>query len=283
MIFSITYRWPSYISSTGSVVTWNVSDKTALRLVEQVLVPAAIDGRLSEMEVEDLEYVEDATKETSAIIGDTIILGTQASPGADEVSGGGSPLVQSHEADITLAKTAFSSGLARSTKLSVLENSLERYFESTRMIPSTLSAGSQLRFTRAFILRKTGELLHLRAQLNLYSEITDSLPDVFWDSRYELGLETYYDQVGRALDVSIRIKTLNEKMDYASEIAAVLRERLSEKHSTQMEWYIIGLIAIEVCFGAIHIWQEFKGSWTSSNISMPANVQLASAYEKGDD
>jgi uncharacterized Rmd1/YagE family protein len=135
--------------------------------------------------------------------------------------------------DTTLAKIAFSSGLARSTKLGVLEALLSKYFESTRSIPILLSKGSRLPFNRQFMLQKTGQLLELRAQLNHYSELTDSLPDLFWDTRHELGLEGIYNQVGRALDIGVRIKTLNEKMDYAQEISTILRQTLSEKHSIQ--------------------------------------------------
>lgn len=160
------------------------------------------------------------------------------------------------QVDTILAKIAFSSGLARSTKLAVLETLLSNYFDSTRSIPTMLSRGSRLPFTRSFILRKTGQLLSVRAQLNLYSELTDSLPDLFWDSRHELGLEGYYDQVGRALDVGVRIKVLNEKMDYAQEIASVLRERLSEKHGLILEWMIIALITVEVGFEILRLWKE---------------------------
>ena len=150
--------------------------------------------------------------------------------------------------DTTLAKIAFSSGLARSTKLAVLETALTSYFESTRNIPALLSQGAGVPLGRRFILQKTGELLSLRARLNHYSELTDSLPDIFWDSRAELGLEGYYDQVGRALDVNVRIRTLNQKMDYAQEIATVLREMSSEQHGTRLELIIILLIAVEVVF-----------------------------------
>lgn len=125
---------------------------------------------------------------------------------------------------------------------------LGKYFESTRTIPTLLSKGTKLPFNRRFMMQKTGELLELRAQLNHYSELTDSLPDLFWDSRHELGLEGYYDQVGKALDVGVRIKTLNEKMDYAQEIASILRQNMSEKHSIHLEWIIIILIAVEVAF-----------------------------------
>ncbi|KAK3718741.1 hypothetical protein LTR37_004960 [Vermiconidia calcicola] len=239
-----------FVFPSGSVVTWNVSEKVAHHLVEKLLLPAAENSHHPDkLEAEDLEYLEDPSRETSAIIGDTIILGTAAL--SDQPSGEKRP-----QLDTLLAKIAFSSALARSTKLAVLENTLSTYFHSTRSIPSTLTSGSSPNFTRSFILRKTGELLHIRAQLNLYSELTDSLPDIFWDSPHELGLENYYEQVGRVLDVGKRIRVLNERMDYASEIARVLRERLSERHGHALEWVIIWLIVIEVAYGSLHLWRE---------------------------
>jgi len=252
-----------FVFPSGSVVTWNVPENVAHSIVERILPHAAENGHLDKLEAEDLEYLEDPTRDTSKIVGDTIILGTRPPAFVDKQQQQQPDLDtpppttrQELEVDTILAKIAFSSALARSTKLAVLENSLNQYFATTRSIPTTLSHGKPLSFTRAFILRKTGELLSIRAQLNLYSELTDSLPDLFWDSPHELGLEGYYEQVGAALDVGVRIKILNEKMDYAVEIAAVLRERLSEKHSTGLEWMIIVLIMIEVGFGVVHLWQE---------------------------
>ena len=99
--------------------------------------------------------------------------------------------------------------------------------------------------------------MNIRAQLNLYSELTDSMPDIFWDSRHELGLGEYYDQLGRALDVGVRIRVLNEKIGVAQEIASVLRESLSEKHGLRLEWAIIALIAVEVVL-------EFYRHWTDA-------------------
>lgn len=206
---------------------------------------------MDNLETEDLEFVEDPQRENSSIKGDTIILGTRSTDQGPETS-----RTNQQSVDTVLTKVAFSSGLARSTKLAVLESLLSNYFESTRTIPTLLSQGSRLPFTRDFVLRKTGQLLSVRAQLNLYSELTDSLPDLFWDSRHELGLEGYYEQVGRALDVGIRIKLLNEKMDYAQEIASVLRERLSETHGLRLEWIIILLIAVEVGFEVLRLWKE---------------------------
>ncbi len=261
-----------FIFPSGTVVVWDVPESIASELVAHILVPATRHPHLDRIETEDLEYIEDVHKENSIVKGDTIILGTKgqtSSSGGDQQAFFSGSLDEKgqHSLDdtsrkhpstvnIILAKIAFSSGLARSTKLAVLETLLSDYFESTRLIPMMLSKGSRLPFTRSFILRKTGQLLSVRAQLNLYSELTDSLPDIFWDSRHELGLEGYYDQVGRALDVGVRIKLLNSKMDYAQEIASVLRERLSEKHGLTLEWMIIALITIEVAFEVIGLVRE---------------------------
>ncbi len=240
-----------FVFPSGTVVSWALPEGFTSFLATRTLLPAAEGAHIDNLETEDMEYVEDAQRENSSIQGDTIVLGTKPSDGTPESQSGGHQSV-----DTVLTKVAFSSGLARSTKLAVLETLLASYFESTRTIPTLLSQGSRLPYTRDFILRKTGQLLSVRAQLNLYSELTDSLPDLFWDSRHELGLEGYYEQVGRALDVGIRIKLLNEKMDYAQEIASVLRERLSETHGLRLEWIIILLIAVEVGFEVLRLWKE---------------------------
>ncbi|KAL1884154.1 hypothetical protein VTK73DRAFT_6823 [Phialemonium thermophilum] len=233
-----------FVFPSGTVVTWSLPLDVGNTLATKHLLAAAEDPHVDRMEVEDLEYVVDPEREQSTVNGDVVVLGTR-----QEVANG-------DRLNTTFAKIAFSSGLARSTKLAVLESSLNRYFESTRSIPALLASGSRFRLSRKFILRKTGELLGLRAQLNHYNELTDSLPDIFWDSRSELRLETYYDRVGKALDVGVRIKTLNEKMNYAQEVVDVLREMSSEKHSSRLEWIIIVLIAFEILFELRRVYME---------------------------
>ncbi|KAF1929090.1 DUF155-domain-containing protein [Didymella exigua CBS 183.55] len=244
-----------FIFPSGTVVTWNVREREALKLVQQVLPAAAEGSHLELLETEDLEYLEDGSRESSEVVGDTIVLGTKPEQASESPSFQSETGPTSSEVDTVLAKIAFSSGLARSTKLAVLETLLSNYQHSTREIPNMLAAKhNRSPFTRSFILRKTGELLSIRAQLNLYSELTDSMPDLFWDSRHELGLGGYYDDVGRALDVGVRIKVLNEKIGFAQEIASVLREQLSEKHGLRLEWAIIALIAVEV---VLEFWRHY--------------------------
>ncbi|KAK7521436.1 YagE family protein [Phyllosticta citriasiana] len=268
-----------FVFPSGTVVAWNVQEKLAFKLVNKTLVPAAEGTELEEMEIEDMAYIENPQTSTSDVSGDTIVLGT----GGEEdhrsmalmahLDGQSFP---TQEVDAVLAKIAFSSGLARSTKLAVLEGLLNNYFESTRSIPTVLSRGSRLRFSRRFILMKTGELLNIRAQLNLYSELTDALPDLFWDSRHDLGLEDYYTKVGRALDVSVRIKSLNDKLTYAQEIAQVLSSRLEEKHGHTLEWIIIVLIAFEILLELRRLWKEHQ------EVSEPESLEnLLRSYLSG--
>lgn len=246
-----------FVFPSGTIVTWSLPPDIVTR---QILRAAEAAHPAAEREVEDLEFTVDTARETSTLKGDVVVLGT-----AREHRDGDT-------LDTTLAKVAFSSGLARSTKLAVLESALTAYFESTRHIPALLSRGrnSGIPLGRSFILRKTGELLSLRARLNHYSELTDSLPDIFWDSRSELGLEGYYDQVGRALDVNVRIRALNQKMDYAQEIASVLREMASEQHGTRLELIIILLIAVEVVFELRRIVLEWGMEKEASKPASPA-------------
>ncbi|KAL8659313.1 MAG: hypothetical protein Q9226_000486 [Calogaya cf. arnoldii] len=251
-----------FIFPSGTVVAWDVPESTMSFLVSRTLAPAAVDPHPEQLEEEDLEYLEDPTRESSAIKGDTITLGTKASPDspfstAPNQDTSNNPN-QTRTIDTVLTKIAFSSGLARSTKLAVLETRFSTYLSTTLSIPRLLSLGSRLPYTRTTILQKTGQLLSLRAQLNLYSELTDSLPDLFWDSKYELGLEGYYDMVGRALDVGVRIKVLNGKLDYATEIAEVLRGQLSERHGVRLEWIIIALITVEVGFAVRQEVKEYR-------------------------
>ncbi|EOO01989.1 putative family protein [Phaeoacremonium minimum UCRPA7] len=251
-----------FVFPSGTVVTWSLPQEVVTRLATRQLLRAAEDPHVRRAELEDLEYVSDPSRDTSGMKGDVVVLGTKK----EEREG--------DRLDTTLAKIAFSSGLARSTKLAVLESSLTAYLEETRRIPAQLSKGSRMALSRKFILQKTGELLSLRAQLNHYWELTDSLPDIFWDQSSELGLEGYYDQVGKALDVNVRIKALNQKMDYAQEIASVLREMSSEKHNTRLEWIIIILIAVEVLFELRRVYMDYMETREKPHVEETAEHKL---------
>lgn len=240
-----------FVFPSGTVVTWGLPADVGINMAQGTLLRAAHNHDLESAERESLDFEADHNMATSTMRHDKVILGTKE-PAEDAAADGGTYYP-------TLAKIAFSSGLARSTKIAFLEALLSAYFKRTKDIPTQLLEG-RLDVRKKFILQRTGELLELRSQLNLYSELTDSLPDMFWDQDSELRLEQNYDQVGKALDVLDRIKLLNQRMDYAQEMATVMREMYDTDHGAFLEKIIIALICIEVLFEMRHIFVEYKES-----------------------
>ena len=241
-----------FIFPSGTVVSWGVPQMEIKHSVTEVLSPAATEPLGANAEEENLEYIEDSQESKSLVRGETIVLGTK-SDHTEAVQ----DQTKHRSTRIVLAKIAYSSGLARATKLAVLENLVDEYSQSSRIVLSMLNGGPMARLkSRRWVYQRLGHLLDLRAQLNLYSELADDLPDLFWDTKQELGLENYYDQIGRALDVLQRIKILNQKMDYAEEIIRNLRDMRSEIHSSRLEWIIIWLITFEVLHTIwIEVWR----------------------------
>ncbi|KAI9159456.1 hypothetical protein H9P43_008796 [Blastocladiella emersonii ATCC 22665] len=235
-----------FVFSDGSFVAWgaNAQDLGTQFLARVIRKPGKtkIEGMPHKFaETEEMDFIEDSN-ETTGLIGDTIIIGSHPPP--------------------PLSKLAFSHGIARSTKIAVLESLLDRYLGSTRHIPQQLAMGHPLAMamSRTAVLQKIGELLSVRALLNLSGSphAAESLldtPDWCWSKPQ---LEEYYTKVCRWLDVKPRIAVLNQKLDYAAEFANVLRGHLSEQHSLKLEWFIIILIAIEVVFGLCE-WGEKLG------------------------
>lgn len=258
-----------FIFETGTVVTWSLPPERGIELATDTLLPAHENPHTALMDrdemTERLEFEVDSSTPHNSMRGDTVVLAamggeaTGLGPGA---SGSGINNTSSSTAvdpatDVSRAKIAFSSGLARSTKVAVLETLLNSFLERTEEFPAQLKTG-RLRVEKKALLRLTGELQHLRSQLNFFSELTDSLPDKFWDQRAELRLDGIYDQVGKALDVGSRIRVLNQRMDYAADMLGTVREMLDQEHGSRLEWIIIWLISVEVAFHLIDWAREYR-------------------------
>ncbi|KAI1768437.1 hypothetical protein GGR53DRAFT_478109 [Hypoxylon sp. FL1150] len=234
-----------FVFPSGTVVAWSVPTDSLKSLATKQLLRAAELPHIHRLEMEELEFVQDETRDTSYMEGEVVVLGTRAQEREND------------RLDTTLAKIAFSSGLARSPKLAALENLAIDYFENSKNSLNFLEGGQQHKLKRSSVLKMTGQLLSLRSQLNHYSDITDQLPDMFWDS--ESNLENYYNQISTVLDIRQRIGILNRKIDYGFENVSVLREMVSEKLGHRLEWIIIALIAVEVLFELRRVYREDFG------------------------
>ncbi|PJF18604.1 hypothetical protein PSACC_01585 [Paramicrosporidium saccamoebae] len=224
----------AFFFGDGCFVLWGAQDDVASysTKLRRELRPFEL-GSMSEVETEMLFYRQNVSEQFFAgMEGETIIV----------------DIAESERLEGIRAKLAFSNGLADSVKLAVLENALEEHIERVKPIPLALASGKRLNVGRAEVLKLTGELLKFRADLNLHSELTDT-PDMYWS---EPQLEELYHRVARVLDLRHRGHILNKRLDYANELASVLRSHLSEEHGLKLEWGIIALIAVEVAFETLH-------------------------------
>ncbi len=101
--------------------------------------------------------------------------------------------------------------------------------------------------------KKHAELLKLRADINLYSELLE-IPDIFWDEHY---LELDYKNIAKHLVIQSRTETVNKKIDYSDKLNEALRTQLAEDYNIRLEWLIIVLISVEVVQGVWLIAKEY--------------------------
>ncbi|KAJ9063529.1 hypothetical protein DSO57_1000107 [Entomophthora muscae] len=224
-----------FLFKDGTFVHWGESSHKPEWFLDEIIKsdPNIERGKYEEYETEYFYYHPQNTRETY-MAGDVIYL--EETP------------------DVMLYKLAFSHGLARSAKLSVLEDLLDSLLKSMSHYPLILQDGKKIPLTRKEILHKLGDVFLLRGLLNLQSESFLDTPDYYWSKPQ---LERCYDAVSKNLDVRPRISILNKKLDYANELTGLLREQLSEAHSHKLEWCIISLITVEVLFEIAHYVDRF--------------------------
>lgn len=220
-----------FFFENGSYVLWplvtgsTVNDLEILDKIKNAVQDSEIGG-FADAEMEELDVIVTDTKDAH-FQGETIVLPKKCD---------------------VMTMLAFSNGLSDSVKLAKLESFLQKHISKVKHIPAMLQRNGRIDLTRAQVLKLIGELLHFRAVLNLHSELIDT-PELYWS---EPALEHLYLRTAKILETRTRISVLNKKLDYANEMAHLLRSHLSEQHSLKLEWGIIALIAVEVAFELAH-------------------------------
>lgn len=248
------------VLSNGTVAAWGMTEVEALEQIVPVLKGAELRS-YKKPESEDMDFIEtvqapvETAPESEGSDGQHLELTEILASDIPKSTMRGDVIIISGSTgtERLLAKAAFSSGLARSTKLAALENSLDNHIESTKTFIDNLASGRELGIQGTKVLRFTGQLLQIRGQLNLYSELIET-PDLYWE---EPVLESLYTLISRKLDVAPRISILNKKLDYASESINILKSHLSEEHGIRLEWMIIILIMVEVGFEIFHFIEHY--------------------------
>ncbi|XP_076816142.1 required for meiotic nuclear division protein 1 homolog isoform X2 [Clavelina lepadiformis] len=145
---------------------------------------------------------------------------------------------------------AFSNALVASVKLAHWEHALDRLIQSIESIPKDMMTGSLFHYqTPKTVLQKIGEVFMMRHQINLKHNLLD-VPDVYWD-REEL--EKLYTETADFLNVTRRVKLMNEKLSYCAHMMELAKSHLAEQKSMRIEILIVVLILIEVIFEFMHL------------------------------
>ncbi|XP_020775385.1 required for meiotic nuclear division protein 1 homolog [Boleophthalmus pectinirostris] len=216
----------------GSVVFWNVEDKT-LKRVLRVL-------ERHEIQPYEVALVHWENEEINYTVGEG---NTKLERGNFVLSD------QMEQQEAVLEKFAFSNALCLSVKLAIWEVALDNFVESIQSIPETLKSGKRVKLSSAEVMRKIGELFTLRHCINLRSDLLMT-PDFYWDRE---NLEKLYDKTCQFLSINRRVNVVNEKLEHCTQLTDLMRSHLSEKHSLRLEWMIVILITIEVMFELVRM------------------------------
>ncbi|KAI6646399.1 Required for meiotic nuclear division protein 1-like [Oopsacas minuta] len=222
-----------FVFNNGLMVTWNVSKKEVNQLKQNLLLLQSNNSSgltRSNLEREDINYTISSDGKTGIYKNDIV-------------------LFRHKDKTITfLEQYAFSHAIALSMRLAIWERLVDDFVSSIYWIPNALKNGQKIRISRSDILKKTGELLSIRYQVNFNSDLFKA-PDCFWDNP---SLEELYNKMSAYLDVKMRGRILTEMMNHCSAIVDLLRSHLNERHSFRLEWGIIILILFEVMFEILH-------------------------------
>lgn len=226
------------ILSNGTLVGWDLAEEEILKIVPSV----------KNAVVEECEYESDEVDWVEVNIEENLL------NGGNSYLQGEIMVIQGLTTEKKmLDKATFALGLSRSTRLAVLENTFEKHLQITKFNSDYLLKGLKIKTSEAEFLKLTGRLFLLRGKLNLHSELIET-PDLYWS---EPTLEKIYDSVSKILDINSRIAILNRKLDYATDEQRAFLGVLNEKKGTRLEWIIIYLIMVEVCFESFHFYERY--------------------------
>ncbi|KAI6250959.1 Sad1-interacting factor 3 [Erysiphe necator] len=149
-----------------------------------------------------------------------------------------------------MIKLTISHAIAQSTKLCLFEEQMNQTMANAQHIPKHLALTGQLGLSRCQIVKILGNLFKSRVDVNLSSNILD-VPNFFWDS--EPTLHPLYSAIRDYLEITPRIKVLNERCKVFLELAEILSDSIADTKMSTITWIIIALIIISICVTVMEV------------------------------
>jgi uncharacterized Rmd1/YagE family protein len=142
--------------------------------------------------------------------------------------------------------------LATSVAFAYDERRITQAFDRVVPIASSLKQRKLLLGSQGDLVEQIGEALLIQQRLAGRVEQADR-PDVLWDHPE---LERLWAKLTDEYDLGPRARAVGQKLEVIRETADTMADLLSTRTSHRLEWYIIGLIALELLLGVFN--QLFK-------------------------
>lgn len=206
----------SVIFAYGAVVHWNISPEQQHKLHQLLLEHA--DNPLKVIEEDHFTFALDSQQ--TRIIEDHIEI----------------------ESSDPILLFSLSQGMAQSIKLASFETNAITTINNTSYIPKSLAQDGKIKLGRHDIAKIRGQLFLTKSDIILNYDLLDK-PDFFWEyPEYE----EFYTIAAKYLEVAPRTEVLSKKLETIHELFEMLADEQKHRHSSTLEWIIIGLIAFEI-------------------------------------
>ncbi|CAG8974355.1 hypothetical protein HYALB_00006205 [Hymenoscyphus albidus] len=229
-----------FVFSYGVVVFWNFTERQEkdiladLTFSEHQLGVSLVSQPLDEddFETEELHFEYSPLVERPRVFNDMITL----------------------RSGDHMIKLAMSHAIAQSTKLSFFEEKMSQTMLDAQHVPKQLALTGKLGMSRKEIVKILGRLFKSRVDVNLSSNILD-VPDFFWNSEPTLH-PLYYDFRGY-LEITPRIKVLNERCKVFLDLAEILSDNFADTKMSTITWIVIMLIVISIAVTVTEVGLRF--------------------------
>lgn len=206
----------SVVFAYGAVVHWNVSTEEQQKLHQLLLAHA--EKPLAVVEEDNFTFALECP--STRIIEDHIEI----------------------ESSDPILIFSLSQGMAQSIKLASFETNAITTINNTSYIPRSLALNGSIKLSRHNIAKIRGQLFLTKSDIILNYDLLDT-PDFFWEyPEYE----AFYSITAKYLEIAQRTDVLSKKLETIHELFEMLADEQKHRHSSILEWIIIGLISFEI-------------------------------------
>ncbi len=206
----------SAVFAYGAVVHWNVSAEQQIKL-HKLLLDYAINP-LDIIEEDNFTFALECA--TTRIVEDHIEI----------------------ESADPILLFSLSQGMAQSIKLASFETNAITTINKTSYLPKSLAQNGSIKISSKDIAKIRGQLFLTKSDIILNYDLLDT-PDFFWEyPEYE----AFYGITAKYLEIAQRTDVLSKKLETIHELFEMLADEQKHRHSSALEWIIIGLIAFEI-------------------------------------